>query len=392
VSDVGNPKPSPAALAVAAVRDLAPYVTGKPMSELERELGITDIIKLASNENPLGPSPAALAAMQRTLGELWLYPDGNGHELKTALARKHGVAASQITLGNGSNDLLVILAETFLTPDVAAVYSQYAFAIYGLVVQATGARARVTPAYAPTAAMPYGHDLDAMAAAIDASTRLVFIANPNNPTGTWNRGADVQAFLQRVPATTIVVLDEAYFEYSREFDCPDATEFLREYPNLVVLRTFSKAHALAGLRVGYAISHAGVADMLNRVRQPFNVSLPGLAAAEATLGDPLQVQRAVALVAAGRKLFAAELPRLGVRLHPSAGNFVLADVGQEAQPVFERLLRKGVIVRPMAGYGLPRCLRITYGTEPQNQRLVSALADSLRETAAKPPATRSRLP
>lgn len=375
-------KASPAAFAVAAVRNLAPYVTGKPMSELARELGINDIVKLASNENPLGPSPAALAAMRRSLDELWLYPDGNGHELKAALARRHGVSMSQLTLGNGSNDLLVLLAEAFLTHDVAAVYSQYAFAIYALVVQATGARARVAPAFGAAAAMPYGHDLDAMAAAVDASTRLLFVANPNNPTGSWNRTAEVVRFLDRVPSRVVVVLDEAYFEYSREFGCPDGIELLPRYPNLVVLRTFSKAHALAGLRVGYAVSHPDVADVLNRVRQPFNVNLPALAAAEASLGDPDQAARAVALVTEGRRQFEAELPRMGVKLHLSAGNFVLADVGQDAQQVFERLLRQGVIVRPVGGYGLPQCLRITIGTAAQNERLVSALRTCLQPQAS----------
>ncbi len=368
---------SPGRRASVAVRDLAPYVTGKPMSELERELGITDIVKLASNENPLGPSPLALEAMRRAIDEVWLYPDGNGHELKTALAAHHRVAVGQITLGNGSNDLLVLLAEAFLTPGTAAVVSQYAFAIYGIAIQATGAETRVCPAYPADSAMPFGHDLDAMRAAIRDDTRLVYVANPNNPTGTWNDTASVTRFIEQVPADCIVALDEAYFEYARSRDCPDGIELTRRYPNLVVLRTFSKAHALAGVRVGYAVSHPDVADLLNRVRQPFNVGLLGLAAAEASLRDTAHSRQAVVLAEQGAALFEAELPRLGIKVYPSAGNFVLADVGASGHAVFERLLRKGIIVRPLAGYGLPRCVRITYGTAEQNARLLAALPECL---------------
>jgi histidinol-phosphate aminotransferase len=363
----------PAALAVAAVRSIAPYVIGKPVSELERELGITDVLKLASNENPLGPSPAAIAAMRAALDDVWLYPDGNGHDLKAALAQRHGVQMSQVTLGNGSNDLIVLLAEAFLSPEVSAVISQYAFAIYGLAIQAVGAQARVAPAYGADAPMPHGHDLDAMQALIDAGTRLVYVANPNNPTGSWNTTQAIVRFLDRVPATTLVVLDEAYFEYARSYGCPDGIELVARYPNLVVLRTFSKAHALAGVRVGYAISHPGVADMLNRVRAPFNVGIPGLVGAVASLGDPAQVQRAVQLADDGKRRLLAELPRMGVRVSPSAGNFVLADVGSSGSAVYERLLRHGIIVRPVAGYGLPRCVRITIGTTAQNERLLAAL-------------------
>jgi histidinol-phosphate aminotransferase len=364
----------PGGLAAAAVRKLAPYVIGKPISELARELGVSDIIKLASNENPLGPSPRAVAAMQRAMADVWLYPDGNGHALKEALARHHGVQSSRITLGNGSNDLLVMLAEAFLTSETSAVYSQHAFAIYGIVVQATGARAKVTPAYGADHPMQMGHDLDAMLVAIDDSTRVVFIANPNNPTGTWNTTAQLQRFLQAVPVNVIVALDEAYFEYSRRVDCPDGTQWLNDYPNLVVLRTFSKAHALAGVRVGYGLSHPDVADMLNRVRQPFNVTIPGLAGAEAAIGDLEQVQRASRLVEEGIRQLLGALPALGVKVFPSAGNFVLADVGSNGTAVYEQLLRHGVIVRPVAGYGLPRCMRITIGTAEQNERLIRSLA------------------
>jgi histidinol-phosphate aminotransferase len=371
----------PAKLASPAVRGIAPYVIGKPIDELARELGVSDIIKLASNENPLGPSARAMQAMQDSLRDVWLYPDGNGHDLKQALAVWHRVDAKQVTLGNGSNDLLVLLAEAFLTPGTNAIHSEFAFAIYGLSIQATGAQIRVPKAYGADHAMAYGHDLDAMAAAIDGNTRLVYIANPNNPTGTWNTGEQLKAFLRKAPDSVIVVLDEAYHEYSRAVDCPDGTELLAAHPNLVVLRTFSKAHALAGVRVGYSLSHPDVADMLNRVRQPFNVGIPGLAGAAAAIGDAEQVARAQKLVATGGAQFHCALPAMGVKVHRSAGNFVLADVGA-GNAVYEGLLREGVIVRPVAGYGLPRCVRITIGTEAQNERLISALERVMKGRAA----------
>jgi histidinol-phosphate aminotransferase len=372
---------SPGALAVGAVRALAPYVIGKPVSELERELGITDVVKLASNENPLGPSPRAIEAMRAAMDEVWLYPDGNGHDLKAALAQRHDVQMSQVTLGNGSNDLIVLLAEAFLSAQVSAVISQYAFAIYGLAIQAVGAQARVAPALGAATSMPNGHDLEAMLSLVDASTRLVYIANPNNPTGTWNTTDSIVRFLDRVPATTLVVLDEAYFEYARGYGCPDGIELVAQYPNLVVLRTFSKAHALAGVRVGYAVSHSGVADMLNRVRAPFNVGIPGLVGAVASLGDAAQVRRAVQLADDGKQRLLAELPRMGVHAFPSAGNFVLVDVGPSGSAVYEQLLRHGIIVRPVAGYGLPRCVRITVGTAAQNERLLAALPQCLGDAA-----------
>jgi histidinol-phosphate aminotransferase len=368
----------PGRLAVAAVRELAPYAIGKPISELARELGVADIVKLASNENPLGPSPHAIAAIKNALSELWLYPDGNGHDLKQALAQHHAVDAAQITLGNGSNDLLVLLAEAFLDARCSAVYSQYAFAIYAIAVQATGARAKVAPAFDATHPMALGHDLDAMLAQIDDSTRLVYIANPNNPTGTWNTSAQLSAFLQRVPASVIVVLDEAYFEYARRVDCPDGIALVRDYPNLVVLRTFSKAHALAGVRVGYAISHPEVAGMLNRVRQPFNVNIPALVGAQAAIADAQQIRRATQLVDDGIRQLTATLPQAGVHLYPTACNFLLADVGDNGSVIYERLLRHGVIVRPVAGYGLPRCVRITIGTAAQNDRLIQSLIAAMQ--------------
>ena len=285
---------TPGDLAVEHVRSLAPYVPGKPIDELERELGIRNIIKLASNENPVGPSPLAIEAMQRALADSWLYPDGSGHLLKQKLAAKLGVSPEQITLGNGSNDVLVLLAEAFLKPGLQAVYSQYAFAVYPIAVQAAGATGIAVPALGPESKMALGHDLAAMARAINAATRVVFIANPNNPTGTWMPAAELEAFIAAVPAHVIVALDEAYFEYTGGLGLQNGIDWLDRYRNLVVFRTFSKAYGLAGVRVGYAVSHASVADMLNRVRQPFNVSTVGLAGAAAALDDPAHVSAAVA--------------------------------------------------------------------------------------------------
>jgi len=365
-------------LVAPSVRGLQPYVPGKPISELEREYGVHDVVKLASNENPLGPGPRARAAMSEALGEIGLYPDGSGFDLKRQLAAHHHIAPECLTLGNGSNDVLVLLAEAFLTPATEAVYSQYCFAVYPIVVQASGATARVIKALPADAEMPLGHDLDAMAQAITAKTRLVFIANPNNPTGTWIGPERLLTFLKALPSATIAAVDEAYFEYSRATDCPDATEWLEELPNLVVLRTFSKAYGLAGLRVGYAISQPAVAETLNRLRQPFNVNTVALAAATAALADPAHLRNSVELNRASLEELRAGLGRLGLKVLPSAGNFVLVDLGRPAGPVFEGLLRRAVIARPVGNYGLPNHLRITSGTLEQTRRAIEALGAVLR--------------
>jgi histidinol-phosphate aminotransferase len=362
----------PGQLAVDNVRSLSPYVPGKPIEELQRELGLSDIIKLASNENPFGPSPHALAAMQRALADTWLYPDGSGHLLKAKLAAKLNLEASQITLGNGSNDVLVLLAEAFLKPGVEAIYSQYAFAVYPIAVQATGATGVVTPATPADSPMPLGHDLDAMARAVTPRTRVVFVANPNNPTGTWVPAPQLKAFIAAMPAHVIVALDEAYFEYTGDLPLQDGVEWLAEFPNLVVLRTFSKAYGLAGVRVGYALSHPSVAAMLNRVRQAFNVSVVGLAGAAAALDDPSHVDAAVRVATAERTRVAARLGKSGTRVLPSAGNFLLLHAGAHATARFEALLRKGIIVRPVGNYGLAEYLRVTLGTVEQNDRFLTA--------------------
>jgi histidinol-phosphate aminotransferase len=367
-----SPQSDPGHLALDWVRTLAPYVPGKPIEELQRELGLSDIIKLASNENPLGPSPLALQAMRRALQDAWLYPDGSGHALKARLAAQLGVSPAQITLGNGSNDVLVLLAEAFLEPGLEAVYSQFAFAVYPIAVQATGATGVVAPATPADAPMPLGHDLAAMARAVTGRTRLVFIANPNNPTGTWVPAGELEAFIASLPPRVLVVLDEAYYEYTHGLGLQDGITWLERFPNLVVCRTFSKAYGLAGVRVGYAVSHPGVADMLNRVRQAFNVSVVGLAGAAAALDDPAHVAVAVELAAAERTRVSARLTALGTHVLPSAGNFLLLHAGAHARARFEALLRAGIIVRPVANYLLPEHLRVTLGTREQNDRFLNA--------------------
>ena len=363
-------------LAAPGIRGLRPYQPGKPIAELERELGVTDIVKLASNENPLGPAPRALAAIAAAAGDLARYPDANGFELKRVLAARHGVRTECITLGNGSNDLLVLLAEAFLGPGLQAVYARHAFAVYALVVQATGAEHRVADALpAEHPEHPFGHDLDAMAALVGPDTRLVFIANPNNPTGTWLDAEALERFVAALPGHVVVVVDEAYFEYVREPGYPDATRWLDRYPHLVVTRTFSKAYGLAGLRVGYAVSSPAIADILNRIRQPFNTSSLAQAAALAALEDEAHLKRSIELNAAERDRVGAACAALGLGVAPSVGNFLLVDLRRDAQPVFEALLRKGVIVRPVANYGLPDHLRISIGTVAENDRLVAALRE-----------------
>jgi histidinol-phosphate aminotransferase len=378
VSTTAANRAHPGRLAVPAVQQLAPYVPGKPIAELEREYKLHDIIKLASNENPYGPSPAAIAAMRSALDELWLYPDGSSHELKAALARHLSVDAACITLGNGSNDLLTLLAEAFLTPASNAIHSQYGFAIYPLVIRATGARAIEVPALGGDSAMPLGHDLTAMLAAIDADTRLVFIANPNNPTGTWADPAAVREFVQRAGPDTLVVLDEAYFEYGRLRGTQDGMAWLAQapeaFPNLVVTRTFSKAYGLAGARVGYAVSHPEVADVLNRVRPPFNVNSIAQAGARAALLDQAHMQHATGETMRELSRVETAIKEMKLWSAPSATNFLLVRTGVAAGQVYERLLRQGVIVRPVV---LSDALRISIGTPAQNDRMLAALAQAL---------------
>lgn len=358
-------------LANPGVQKLSPYQPGKPIDELERELGIKNIIKLASNENPLGAGEKARHAARAACDELHLYPDGAGFRLKQALAEKLGVSLDSLTLGNGSNDLLVLLAQAFLTPGDEAIYSQHAFAVYPIATLACSATPVEVPAHF------YGHDLVAMADAITERTRLIFVANPNNPTGTWFHRGVLEAFLDKVRSDVIVVLDEAYFEYVEEANYPNGLDFIERYPNVVVLRTFSKIHGLAALRVGYAVSHPKLAAVLNRVRQPFNCNSVALAAAEAALADEAHIEDSKGLNTTGLAQLAEGCDNLGVSYIPSVTNFLAIDCGRDAAPIYEALLREGVITRPIAGYGMPNFLRVTVGLAEQNERFLAALTKVL---------------
>lgn len=361
-------------LAPEYVRAIAPYQPGKPISELAREMGLEEakIVKLASNENPLGPSPLALKAIERMIGDLALYPDGNGFELKAALSRHYGISPDQIVLGNGSNDVLELAARVFLKPGAEAVYSQHAFAVYPLVTRAMGANGIVVPA------RDFGHDLEAMLEAVTEETRVVFIANPNNPTGTLVRPPELLAFLRAMSKDVLVVLDEAYNEYLSEELKGNSVGWLKEFPNLVITRTFSKAYGLAGLRVGFALAHAKVADMMNRVRQPFNVNSLAQVAAAAALDDAEFVRRSYRLNQAGMAQITTGFRRLHIEYIPSYGNFVSFRIGHAAA-VYRSLLRQGVIVRPVGIYDLPEYLRVSIGLEQENDRFLQALETAIGE-------------
>ena len=355
------------------VRAIAPYQPGKPISELAREMGLPEdsIVKLASNENPRGASPKAIAAMRVAIGETGRYPDGNGFALKEALSKRNGLAADRIVLGNGSNDVLEMAARAFLAPGTSAVYSEHAFVVYPLATQSLGATGIVVPA------RDFGHDLDAMAKAVRSDTRVVFVANPNNPTGSWLAPKALRVFLDKIPADVLIVLDEAYNEYLDPELRSDAVHWSVEFPNLVVSRTFSKAYGLAGLRVGYGFSHPQVVDLMNRVRQPFNVSDIAQAAATAALFDDEFVEQSRLLNKHGMKTLTEGFLHLGLSWIPSHGNFVCVKVGRSAE-VYQRLLRQGVIVRPIAAYGMPEYLRVSIGTESENVRFLAALTIALK--------------
>jgi histidinol-phosphate aminotransferase len=363
---------SVASRAPAHIRALSPYQPGKPIAELARETGIPeqDIVKLASNENPLGMSPKARAAAAAALAEGARYPDGNAFALKAALAEKYGVDMAQLVIGNGSNDVLEIAAQAFLAPGAAAVFSQYSFAVYPLATLARGARGIQVPA------RDYGHDLDAMAAAIDKAVRIVFIANPNNPTGTFLSGGEIEAFLARVPPDVLVVLDEAYTEFLPPEKRYDAIAWVGRFPNLLVSRTLCKAYGLAGLRLGYGIAQAEAADLMNRVRQPFNTSSVAQAAALAALADEDFVHESAGSNRRGMAQLTAAFAGLGLEWIPSSGNFVTVRVG-DGEKVNRALLAQGVIVRPLAAYGLPQWLRVSIGLPGENARFIAALRRAL---------------
>jgi histidinol-phosphate aminotransferase len=354
-------------LAAPGIGALKPYLPGKPISELERELGISDSIKLASNENPLGVSERVIEAIADCASELSRYPDGGGFQLRQRLAQKHGVGADCITLGNGSNDVLDMVARVFLSPHAESLFSQYAFAVYPISSQAAGAKLVVAPAKA------YGHDLESMLRMVTPRTRVIWIANPNNPTGTWLREGELLDFLGQLPDHLVVVLDEAYVEYVQESEYSDATAWLQRFPNLIVTRTFSKAYGLAALRIGYGISNPAIADLLNRVRQPFNVNTLAQSAALAALEDQAFIQRSIELNNLGMQQYRQGFERLRLDYIPSVANFITVDVAEDASRIDQALLREGCITRPIANYGLPHHLRISIGLEAENDRLLRAL-------------------
>ena len=354
------------------IAHIAPYQPGKPIDELKRELGLDDVVKLASNENPLGCSTLAKAAIVQAVEEIGRYPDGNGFALKQQISQQFNVAMNQITLGNGSNDILELVARTFVAAGDEVIYSQHAFAVYALATQAVGAIGIEVPA------KNYGHDLNAMAQAVTAKTRVIFIANPNNPTGTWFEEDAFSQFMQQVPTQVLVVLDEAYVEYfPQNFN---SLKFLNQYPNLLISRTMSKAYGLASLRVGFGMASAEVTNLLNRVRQPFNVSSFALAAAVAALKDTDFIEQSRALNLQGMAQLEQGFSQLGLAWVPSRANFILVDVQRNGAQVFEALLKKGVIVRPVGGgYGMPHHIRVSIGLSGENSRFLQALTQVMQD-------------
>ncbi len=364
-------------LAVKSVLGLNPYLPGKPIEELEREYGVKDIIKLASNENPLGPSPKALEAISNSKKDIWLYPDGNGFELKAKLAAKHGVDSSRITLGNGSSEPLEYIIRAFVNQGDEVLFSEHSFAIYPILTKAVGGIGVAAKA------KNWGYDLNALYDAITPKTKVIFIANPNNPTGTWLNKDELYRFIQSVSDQIIIVVDEAYFEYASapetgaDGQFPNAMEWIDEFPNLMVTRTFSKAYGLAGLRIGYSVSHPEVADLMNRIRPPFNVNSLALVAAIAALDDTEHLNNTVKTNAAGLIQLGTAFESMGLETIPSVANFISVDLKKPAAPVYDALLHHGVIVRPVANYGMPNHLRITIGTKEQNQKFINGLELSL---------------
>lgn len=357
------------------IGDLQPYPPGKPIAEVEREFGIRDSIKLASNENPLGPSPRAVAAVQRALGELHRYPEGDCYYLRHALAARLAVDPGALVFGNGSNEIIELLIRAYLQPGDDAVMADQAFVVYRLIVQAAGGRSIAVPLHDHT------HDADALAAAMTPRTRILFVANPNNPTGTIIGRAAWQRLLAAVPEDVLIVLDEAYAEYVDDPDYPDGLAAVRDGRAVIVLRTFSKIYGLAGLRIGYGVTRPDVVDATNRIRQPFNVNALAQVGALAALDDTEHVEASRTANRAGLTFLRGEMARLDLEVVPSWANFLLVRVGAGAA-LYQALLRRGVIVRPMDGYGYPDHVRVTVGTEAENRRFVAALEACLRERSA----------
>ncbi|MDP0588341.1 MAG: histidinol-phosphate transaminase [Candidatus Endonucleobacter bathymodioli] len=360
-------------LALPNVRSLQSYQPGKSIEELARERGLPadKIVKLASNENPMGPPPSAIAAIQSVLSGLSRYPDTNGFELKKALAAHHNVDVEQITLGNGSNDVLVLLAESYLAPGISAIYSEHAFFIYFFITNTAGAEGIEVPS------LDWGHDLKAMVTAIRPDTRMIFLANPNNPTGTYFDNEALDNFLACVPEQVLIVLDQAYFEYSADFGILNPVNLINSHPNLIVLRTFSKAYGLAGCRIGYAISHPNIADILNRIRQLFNVNSLAQKAALAALHDDAYLKQSIKLNTQGRSQLVSGLTDLGLSCIPSSTNFICVDTKRDSLAVYQNMLAEGVIVLPLGNYNMPQHLRISVGLQNENQQCLNALAAAL---------------
>ena len=360
-------KPPKAPVVASYIKSLLPYIPGKPIDEVAREFGVPDCVKLASNENPIGASPLALAAIRDALAQVHLYPDGSCFALKRKLAERHGVSPQEVVVGAGTNEILTLLVRTFLAEGEEALLSENTFLVYRLAVQSCGRIAVAVPM------RDHRYDLEAMAAAIGPRTKLIFIANPDNPNGSYVTRTELERFLARVPERVLVVLDEAYFEFVDAADYPDGCELRKTRPRLVVLRTFSKIHGLAGLRVGYGIGEPDIANYLDRVRDPFNVSSLAQVAALAALDDQAHVESTKAVTFQGRAMLTRELPRFGFKVVPSVTNFVLCSTGRSADELFQGLLRHGVIVRPMTAYGMPGAVRISVGTPTENERLLRAL-------------------
>jgi histidinol-phosphate aminotransferase len=363
-------------LANTHILGIAPYEPGKPIEELEREIGVHDAIKLASNENPLPPSERVQKAIADALGTLNRYPDGSGFYVRQALAKRHDFTQDQVFVGNGSNELIELAVRTFLKPGDEAIVPHPSFVVYPMIVQAAGGiRVMVM-------LKDYRLDLEAMARAITPMTKMVFVANPNNPTATMVTADEVEAFMARVPERTIVVFDEAYIEFAMGPDFPNTLDYVKQGRKVIVLRTFSKANSLAGLRIGYGIADADAVSLMNRIRQPFNVNSLAQVAALAALDDESHVLECVRMIEAGRHYLYDEFNNLGVKFVPSRANFILVDVGRSASDIYQRLLKEGVIVRPMTPFGMESALRVTVGTPQENRRLVKALKKVLGKPAA----------
>ncbi len=355
------------------ISSLVPYPPGKPIEELEREYGVKNPIKLASNENPLGPSPKALEAVSRMLSTLHRYPDGSGYYLKQKISEKLGISPEQIVLGNGSNDLIDFLIRVYVRPGVQVISSEPSFLVYRKMVQVAGGENVVVPL------RDMKHDLEAILDAVTPSTAIVFLDNPNNPTATVLDKADFDSFLGRLPDDVLVVLDGAYEEFVRDDACPLGYEYAQKDPRVIGLRTFSKAYGLAGLRVGYGVMNPEVAAMLDRVRQPFNVNSVALAAAEAALDDTEHLEKTLKLTWDGLDYLSSELENMGCSTMPGHTNFMLVDTGRDARQVYDAMLRRGVIIRAMGAYGFPEHVRITAGLDEENQRFLDAFTEVMQD-------------